>query len=69
VNQKIAPDINSTYHIGSMSKAMVAASFPSLVHQGKLNWPTPLRDLVPEFKGPATVTRLPELQTEATIED
>jgi CubicO group peptidase (beta-lactamase class C family) len=25
VDQKIAPDANSTYHIGSMSKAMVAA--------------------------------------------
>jgi CubicO group peptidase (beta-lactamase class C family) len=37
VDQKIAPDVNSTYHIGSMSKVMVAASFGSLVHQRKLN--------------------------------
>jgi len=69
VDKKIPPDINSTYHIGSMSKAMVAASFASLVHEEKLKWSTPLRHLVPEYQDPAIITRLSELQTEANVED
>ncbi|KAK3935639.1 beta-lactamase/transpeptidase-like protein [Diplogelasinospora grovesii] len=69
VDKKVGPNANSTYHVGSMSKAMVAASFASLVHKGKLSWSTPLKELVPEYADPATVTRLAELKSEANIED
>ncbi|OTB08364.1 hypothetical protein M426DRAFT_19038 [Hypoxylon sp. CI-4A] len=68
-DKKYPPDSHSTYHIGSMSKAMVAAAFASLVHQGKVNWSTPLSELVPEYATSTSFTRLPELKTKANVED
>ncbi|KAF8439508.1 putative D-aminoacylase [Terfezia claveryi] len=47
--QQIA-DENTSYIIGSLTKAMTAAMVGILVDEGKLSWKTPLGELLPEYE-------------------
>ncbi len=51
VNSATPPDSETVQHIGSMTKAFVAAAAASLVEDGKLSWETPLGEsgVVPLF--------------------
>lgn len=50
IENKITPDSNTTYVLGSMSKGITAALLSSLVDDGLIpSWDTPLESLLPEF--------------------
>jgi len=69
VESKTPADNNTIYHIGSMTKALVAASFAILVDEGKVAWDTPLHELVPEFRQDNENIHLTELKSQANIID
>ncbi|KAL8811461.1 MAG: hypothetical protein Q9223_001710 [Gallowayella weberi] len=45
-----APDSDTLYNIGSLTKSMIAATVAVLVLGGKLQWNTRVSDIVPEFR-------------------
>ena len=45
-----APDGDTLYNIGSLTKSMIAATVGSLVAEGKIQWTTPICDIIPEFR-------------------
>ncbi|KAJ8132076.1 hypothetical protein O1611_g1549 [Lasiodiplodia mahajangana] len=45
------PDDETTYFIGSLTKAMVSAVTGIYVHKGLLNWTTPVCQILPELDG------------------
>jgi CubicO group peptidase (beta-lactamase class C family) len=64
VEKQLAPDGDTIYHLGSISKATVAAALGLLVHEGKMGWETPIVDYYPELKMSTA-----QLQKEVTISD
>jgi CubicO group peptidase (beta-lactamase class C family) len=44
-----APDDNTLYTIGSLTKAMLAQAVAVLVEDGKLDWSTRVSSIIPEF--------------------
>lgn len=67
VENKVAPDSDTLFPLGSLTKALVAAAFAELVDTGKLTWETKLSDLVPEYKSLTDNIKLPQLVIEANI--
>ncbi|KAK6526119.1 hypothetical protein TWF281_011156 [Arthrobotrys megalospora] len=49
IENKLPPDENTIYHIASLTKAFTAAAVGFLVDEGKLEWETPLRTIMPEL--------------------
>ena len=45
-----APDSDTIYVVGSLTKAMIAQAFGSLVEENILKWNTVVADIVPEFR-------------------
>ncbi|KAJ5679787.1 hypothetical protein N7462_008031 [Penicillium macrosclerotiorum] len=43
------PDENTVYHLGSLSKAITAAGLAVLVEEGKFQWDSSLKELIPGF--------------------
>lgn len=66
---KTPPDSDTVYHIGSMTKFLVAAEVAILVSEGKLAWDTPLSELIPEYTPDNKHIRLSQLHGEANIVD
>ncbi|KIX09847.1 uncharacterized protein Z518_00928 [Rhinocladiella mackenziei CBS 650.93] len=64
VSKQIVPDENTTYVIGSLTKAFTAALLGNLVDEGKLQWDTPVHDILPSFRRSS-----PYLPDEITITD
>lgn len=50
VDAKLPPDVNTIFHIASLTKSFTAASIGILVEEGKMSWETPIRDILPDFK-------------------
>ena len=50
VAQKLYTDSDTVYPIGSLSKAFTAAGVGLLVEDGKLDWTTPLQNVLPKFR-------------------
>ena len=42
-------DGNTIFPLGTLAKSFTASAIGMLVHQGKLKWDTPIRDIFPEF--------------------
>ena len=42
-------DGNTIFPLGTLAKSFTASAIGMLVHQGKLKWDTPIRDILPEF--------------------
>ena len=42
-------DSNTVFPLGTLAKTFTASAIGMLVHQGKLKWDTPIRDILPEF--------------------
>jgi len=51
-------DPQTKFHIGSMNKMFTAVAIGQLVERGKLNWDTPLADLVPEYPDRAAAAKI-----------
>ncbi|KAI5457328.1 beta-lactamase/transpeptidase-like protein [Mariannaea sp. PMI_226] len=51
VNTQQAPDGDTTYFIGSLTKAMVTALVGIFVEEGKLEWTTRIASILPELEG------------------
>ena len=49
VEDKVAPDKDTIYYLASLSKAFTALAVASLVEDGKLEWSTRIKDLLPRF--------------------
>lgn len=49
VEGKVPADGDTLYSIGSSTKAFTAFAVAQLVEQGKIDWDTPVQDLLPEF--------------------
>ncbi|KAI9737406.1 MAG: hypothetical protein M1834_009560 [Cirrosporium novae-zelandiae] len=52
IDAQLCPDENTTYVIGSLTKALTAAMVAILVDEGKLDWTTQLQDITPQFQRP-----------------
>ena len=50
VEERVVADSQTIYGIGSMTKAFVAAGIGKLVDEQKLNWTTPIKDVLPEWR-------------------
>lgn len=64
VEAKLLPDEDTIYHVASLSKGMTALGVGILVNEGKLEWDTKIKSLLPQFKHENA-----QLQEEATIVD
>ncbi|KAM0541928.1 hypothetical protein ACHAO7_010229 [Fusarium culmorum] len=51
VDAQKVPDGSTTYFIGSLTKAMTAATAGILVEEGKLEWSTRIASILPELEG------------------
>ncbi|PVH93384.1 beta-lactamase/transpeptidase-like protein [Periconia macrospinosa] len=49
VDYTAPPDDHTIYHIASLVKLLTAGVVASLVHDGKIDWDTPIRNYLPEF--------------------
>ena len=49
VERGVVANSQTIYGIGSMTKAFVAAGMGKLVEEQKLNWTTPIKDILPEW--------------------
>jgi CubicO group peptidase (beta-lactamase class C family) len=50
VEENLAPDADTIYYLGSMTKGFTAEAIAILVDEGKLSWNTPVKDLFREFQ-------------------
>jgi CubicO group peptidase (beta-lactamase class C family) len=64
LEDKLDVDEETVFPLGSLSKALVAATVASLVEDGKMDWDTPVKDLLPGFS-----PRSQEVTTSATLVD
>lgn len=48
--QKLSATSDTVYPIGSLSKAFTASIYGSLVDEGLVNWDSPIRDILPDFR-------------------
>lgn len=64
IEGSIRTDSDTIYGIGSVTKTFTATAIVQLVSTGKLQWKTPIKDILPEF-----ASRNPVVSSEATIED
>lgn len=64
LKQDLAPNLNTVYGIGSLSKIFTASAIGILVDEGRLSWQTPVRDILPEFH-----SRSQFITEELTVED
>jgi CubicO group peptidase (beta-lactamase class C family) len=64
LEDKLDVDEETVFPLGSLSKALVAATVASLVEDGKMDWDTPVKDLLPGFSTPSQ-----EVTTSATLVD
>ncbi|KAF2797964.1 beta-lactamase/transpeptidase-like protein [Melanomma pulvis-pyrius CBS 109.77] len=64
VNHPTPPNDDTIYHIVSLVKLLTASSIAWLVHDGTLEWDTPIRDYLPEFG-----KRTDEIGQRATVRD
>ena len=58
VKARLAPDENTIYYLGSLTKSFTAAGLGILVEEKKLSWDSKVKDVLPEFR-----------QSNKTIED
>ncbi|KAI1150227.1 beta-lactamase/transpeptidase-like protein [Nemania diffusa] len=65
VASRLPPTSDTVFPIASMTKAMVASAFATLVDDGQLSWETKLSDLVPEYRQMSDHIKCPELVTKA----
>ncbi|KAJ5728691.1 uncharacterized protein N7483_003199 [Penicillium malachiteum] len=49
VAAEIAPDSQTLYGLGSLTKSLTAIGIANLVHEGALSWDTPVKDILPDF--------------------
>ena len=47
IERKLEPDENTIYYLASLSKAFTAAVAGMLVEQGKMEWSTPVLEILP----------------------
>ncbi len=52
VDAQFRPNEDTSYVVGSLTKALTAAMVGILVHDGKLNWTTQLQEIIPNFQRP-----------------
>jgi CubicO group peptidase (beta-lactamase class C family) len=64
INYAAPPDDDTIYNIASFVKLLTAGAVSMLVHEGKLDWDTPIRQYLPEFK-----KRIDEIGQKATLQD
>jgi CubicO group peptidase (beta-lactamase class C family) len=57
VAKKLPPDEGTLYYIASLSKAFTTAAVGILVDQGKVEWDTPVSNILPDFKHPDSTIR------------
>ncbi|KAL9611293.1 MAG: hypothetical protein Q9167_004057 [Letrouitia subvulpina] len=70
VARQSVPNSDTVFHIGSMSKSMIARAFALLVEDGQVGWETKLHELVPEYaEKSGTEAKLKELKTDADLTD
>ncbi|WVO17675.1 hypothetical protein L204_105372 [Cryptococcus depauperatus] len=69
VAAKVAVDSDTCFPIGSLTKALLAAQFATLVEDGRLTFATKLSALVPEYRTPSDDLQRKELATEANLVD
>ncbi|KAH6637208.1 putative D-aminoacylase [Chaetomium tenue] len=61
VLEKLPPNEETIYHLGSLTKFFTAAMVGILVEKGQLDWTTPVREILPEFETPGSPTTGAEL--------
>ena len=49
IEDSIPPDSDTIYGLGSITKIFTASAVGALVHEGKLQWTTPLRTILPDL--------------------
>jgi CubicO group peptidase (beta-lactamase class C family) len=64
LEDKLDVDEETVFPLASLSKALVAATVASLVEDGKMDWDTPVKDLLPGIS-----PRSQEVTTSATLVD
>lgn len=64
VDAKLSPDENTIYYLASLSKAFTASAVAKLVEQKKIEWTTPIRDVLDRFSH-----NNPIIQDQSTIVD
>ena len=64
IKKGLAPDSDTVYGIGSLSKIFTASAIGILVEEGKLDWATPVRSILPEFRSSSQF-----VTEELTVED
>lgn len=64
IKQGHAPDLDTVYGIGSLSKIFTASAIGILVEEGDLDWVTPVRNILPEFRSSSQF-----ITEELTVED
>lgn len=52
VLEKLPPDEETIYHLGSLTKFFTSALVGVLVEKGQLNWTAPVQEILPEFHTP-----------------
>ncbi|KAE9371786.1 putative D-aminoacylase [Stipitochalara longipes BDJ] len=57
VDAQLAPDSDTIYHLGFVTKATIAAAYANLVSEGKLHWDIPVKDYFPSFQSTSDVVR------------
>ncbi|KAI1156407.1 beta-lactamase/transpeptidase-like protein [Nemania diffusa] len=50
VAKQLAPDENTIYYLASLSKSFTATMVAMLVERGKMEWDTPVSNILPHFK-------------------
>ncbi|MCJ1475571.1 hypothetical protein MMC13_004234 [Lambiella insularis] len=64
VGKNLPPNDDTIYRIASLTKALTSSAVAMLVDDGKLNWDTPIREYLPDFK-----ERHDEIGLKATVRD
>ncbi|CAI4215943.1 unnamed protein product [Parascedosporium putredinis] len=49
VENKIPPRSDTVFNLNSLTKSITSAAFACLVHDGKVNWDTPIKAILPDF--------------------
>lgn len=50
VEDRLPADSDTVYPIGTLAKALTASAVCILVNEGKLQWSTPIKDILPDFE-------------------
>lgn len=64
ISEPLPPDDNTIYRIWSLTKPLTVGAVAALVEDGVLNWDTPIREYLPEFR-----QRKDEVGQKATLAD